>query len=147
MKYCKCMHRHTRLIMNQYSFNIKGHPNTKATHKNTLEFTKDRDLSLKGDCIVGVDSDFELEKLIPFLAKNKLILQIVHDNIILDEIIFIPNKSFCDGHEIVIRKSDFISDRTFGVRCDKAAIDLNPKIVSLLKNKSILQVIINEYLM
>jgi hypothetical protein len=32
----------------------QGHENILATHKTTLEFTKDKRLSKKGDCIVAV---------------------------------------------------------------------------------------------
>ena len=47
----------------EYSFNCYGHENITARHKTTLEFTKDRDLSLKGDCIIGVKADFSLPQL------------------------------------------------------------------------------------
>ena len=31
-----------------------GHPNIRAWHGKTIEITKDNNLTLKGDCIVGV---------------------------------------------------------------------------------------------
>ena len=43
-----------------YSFTAYGHKNILATHKTTIEFTKDKELSLKGNCIVGVRADFDL---------------------------------------------------------------------------------------
>ena len=43
-----------------YKFNAYGHPNILGTHKTTFEFTKDNELTLNGDCIVGVKADFEL---------------------------------------------------------------------------------------
>src|SRR3989338_4531072 len=54
-----------------YSFNAYGHSNITATHKTTVEFTKDKDLSLKGSCILGVNADFELEKIKNFIKSLK----------------------------------------------------------------------------
>ena len=54
-----------------YKFSAYGHENILGTNKKTFEFTKDRDLSLKGDCIVGVNADFDLEKLKEFIKQNK----------------------------------------------------------------------------
>lgn len=44
-------------------FHITGHENILSTHKNTFEFTKDKHLTKSGTCIVGVNADFELEKI------------------------------------------------------------------------------------
>ncbi|HIP58595.1 MAG TPA: DUF371 domain-containing protein, partial [Archaeoglobus profundus] len=30
-----------------------GHPNITAKHRTTLEITKDEELSIRGDCIIG----------------------------------------------------------------------------------------------
>ena len=46
-----------------YSFFAYGHKNILATHKTTIEFTKDRELSLRGNCILGVNADFNLIEL------------------------------------------------------------------------------------
>jgi hypothetical protein len=40
-----------------------GHKNIQATHKTTLEFTKDKHLSKKGDCIIAVAADKALTDL------------------------------------------------------------------------------------
>ena len=56
-------------------FTAYGHPNITARHKTTLEFTKDKELSLRGDCIVGVKADFslsEIKKFIKSLKTNKI---------------------------------------------------------------------------
>ena len=44
------------------------------------------------------------------------------------------NPTFSNSREIVVRKTDFVSDRTLGVRCDKAAFDLKSEIIEKLKN-------------
>ena len=54
----------------RYSFTCYGHENITAKHKTTLEFTKDKDLSLKGDCIVGVNADFDINKIKELIFKD-----------------------------------------------------------------------------
>ena len=51
----------------RYSFTCYGHENIASKHKTTLEFTKDKELGLEGDCIVGVKADFSLLQLKKFI--------------------------------------------------------------------------------
>lgn len=60
----------------RYLFTCYGHKNITCRHKTTLEFTKSNELSLKGDCIIGVKADFslvQLRKFIKLLGNNKKI--------------------------------------------------------------------------
>ena len=101
-------------------FTAYGHPNMRAAHKLTLEFTKDTELTPKGDCIIGVNADFRLEELKKLLRHPRLRMTIRMDN---EEktLSFKPNPDFCSGHEIVIRLGAFLSDRTLGTDADLAA--------------------------
>ena len=126
-----------------YSFHAYGHPNILATHKTTLEFTKRPELTLKGDCIVGVNADFDLDELRQFIeqstkSSNKkisiTIKAIIKNKKVEDTIFAEINKSFNSNHELVIRKTDFASDRTFATNADKAACDFSKEIVKELKN-------------
>lgn len=114
-------------------FTIKGHKNTLSTHRNTLEFTKDKDLTLNGDCILGVDANFKITKDILKAKKIKITISSgdISDNIICD-----INPGFENDHEIVIRKSGFISGRTLGIHADKAAVDIDRRIVNILKDSN-----------
>ena len=122
-----------------YKFNACGHPNILATHKTTLEFTKDKEVSLKGDCIVGVNADFELSELKQFIKKlknNKItitIKTIKKNNKIEETITAEVNKNFNDNHEFVIRKTDFVSERTFAIKSNKAAFELNRDLIRFLR--------------
>ncbi|MGB9674949.1 MAG: DUF371 domain-containing protein, partial [Nanopusillaceae archaeon] len=40
----------------KFVINVKGHKLVKATHKSTLEITKDNFLTERGDCIIGINS-------------------------------------------------------------------------------------------
>src|SRR3989344_1922323 len=119
-----------------YTFEAFGHRNILATHKATLEFTKDCDLSRNGDCIIGVRSNFELDKLKAFLKTkspdDRLNIQIMVNGqkFILNATI---NPDFSDGHEIVIRRSGFASSRTLAVNSDAGAIDVPRSIIRLLQ--------------
>jgi len=118
----------------EYSFTAFGHENITANHKRTLEFTKDSELRVEGDCILGVKADFNLFKLKKIIGANKKIKMVITADDVSDEVVFDPNKDFNDSHEIVIRKSEFNSRRTLGFRADKACIDLNPELIEKLKN-------------
>lgn len=113
-------------------FTAYGHPNILSTHPKTLEFTKDSELTLKGDCIIGVRADYNLQELLPLLKKDRLRMTIK----IGDESIIItgkPNPDFTSDNEIVLRRTEFLSDRTLATKTDKAAVDLL-RFVPLLKN-------------
>ena len=118
----------------QYSFTAQGHKNVLGKHKTTLEFTKDSELSLEGDCILGVKADFNLFKLRKLLQSSKKFKMVITVDGVFDEIVFEPNLDFNDSHEIVIRKSEFNSKRTLGVRADKACSDLKKELVEKLSS-------------
>lgn len=123
-----------------YKFTAYGHPNISATHKTTLEFTKDEHVSLNGSCIVGIKSDFDLKELKDFIkkSKNEEIEIIIGIKIkkIQEKITAKLNPEFNSDKELIVRKSDFTSERTFGIKSDKAAFDLNRGIVPYLKEKN-----------
>ena len=110
-------------------FFIYGHPNISAKHKTTLEFTKDKEVSKKGDCIVGVKASFSFSKIKKLLNKKRIKIIIGKEKIIAD-----VNPDFNDKKEIVIRKSDFKSKRTLGINANKAAVDLSRKLVKRLQD-------------
>lgn len=127
----------------KYFFYAYGHPNILGTHKTTLEFTKDSHLSLKGDCVVGVNSDFELSKIKEFIkaSKSKKIeieIKAISPSIksastkIREAISAEINPNFSSRKELVIRKGDFLSERTFAINADKAAFQLGRKLIGFL---------------
>ncbi|HJN56577.1 MAG: DUF371 domain-containing protein [Candidatus Woesearchaeota archaeon] len=124
----------------EYSFNCYGHENVISRHKTTLEFTKGKNLTLNGDCIVGVNADFDLHSIKKFIASatnNKKIKITIKNNEkgLKEEINAELNPNFDSDSEMVIRKSDFISNRTFAINADKSAFELNNKLIEFLKGK------------
>lgn len=125
----------------EYSFTCFGHENITARHKTTLEFTKDKELSLNGDCIVGVRADFDIRGVRNFIEKlNKNNITIIietdtNNKKIIEKINAEINPDFNSGKEMVIRKTDFISERTFAIKADRAAFELNTELIGFLKAK------------
>ena len=123
-------------------FIVKGHENLTSTHKSTLEFTSDSQLTLRGTCILGMASsksclnlkDDTKQKL---RGDNKFLIRI-QSNGYVDEFIGYghPNLSLTHPHDMVFRKSTYICDRTIMIACTKAAADINREIVNTLQNSS-----------
>jgi len=118
-----------------------GHENVLATNRATLEITRDQHLTKKGDCIVAVSADKALSDLDPRFKeilrqdKSKLTIQIEAGD--ASETVYALGSSrliLLHPTDMVVRKSDYLSDRTLAVKADKAAIDLSDKIVKRLKD-------------
>jgi len=118
-----------------------GHGNVKATHKSTFEITKEKELSVRGDCIVAVSADKGLHDLKSefkeLLRRENARLTIFIDaGGVTDTVKAFGSPRLILSHptDIVVRKSDFICHRTLAVRADKAACDLSRVLVEKLKN-------------
>jgi hypothetical protein len=129
-----------------YTFTITGHPNIRATHVKTLEFTKDYDLSERGDCIVGINANFVLQELKKFKKKARVTISVKLDSgeMISDEFKFSVNQNFNSNYELVLRKSIFNSNRTFGFFLNKGANRLDRRIVDQLKLSKNAEVTIHQ---
>jgi uncharacterized protein len=134
-------------------FSVDGHKNLKSTHKSTLEFTNDSQLTLRGTCILGMNSPKSClnlkEDTKQFLRGGHKFLVRLTSNGHTDEFIGFghPNLLLTHPHDIVFRKSTYICDRTIMIACTKAAIDINRQIVSLLQdpaNHAVIQIYLIE---
>lgn len=116
-----------------------GHPNVRSTHKKTIEITKAPTLSLRGDCIIGVNANKGCRDLNPtlksLLQQADLVVKIeieVRDLSFAIDARSNSRLSLLDHHDIVIRKSDFVCPRTVAITCNKASSDIPSDIVQLL---------------
>lgn len=125
-------------------FRAWGHPNIKATQKNTIEFTKEDYVSPEGDCIVGVNADFDAEKLKEFVKKHKHVKITIKTGGLQEVILAKTNSFFDDDKELVIRLGEYASPRTFAVRADKAAKHLSRDLVKALQTGSPIEVEVEE---
>lgn len=118
-----------------------GHVNVLATHRTTLEITKDHDLSKRGTCIIAVSADKAMNDLNPEFKwslrnKNAKLTVLIAVGEMVETINAFGNPQLIFTHptDMVIRKSSFICNRTLAVQADKAACDLSRKIVERLKD-------------
>jgi hypothetical protein len=123
------------------TFSAFGHVNVQATHRGTLEFAKDKHLSREGDCIVAVASTKSVADLScrfkECLRKpNAKLTLLIEAGGILEEIHAFGSPRLVLSHpkDIVVRKSDYVCNRTLAVRADKAAVDLSRELVEKLRD-------------
>jgi len=121
-----------------------GHPNITALHKTTFEVTKDSELSKRGDCIIGVrankairDLNENLKEMLKLGYKAKITLELP-DYGIKDEIVGLGNEkmSFKHKKDIVVRKSNYVCDRTLLIKATKSAFEIDREMIKLLKDPS-----------
>lgn len=131
----------------EMEFSVLGHRNITALHDTTLEFTKDKEVSLKGDCILGVASKYGAKNLPPGLkdalrksgSKVEITITVspaglppVSDTV---HAFGSPELSLSHATDLIARKSAFIDDRTLCVGADKSAGDIDPRIREFMTRK------------
>jgi hypothetical protein len=118
-----------------------GHENILATHKTTLEVTKEKNLSKRGDCIIAVSANKALADLTPqfkenLCKENARIIMCIHAGEITEIVNASGSQKLILTHptDIVVRRSNYVCNRTLAIRSDKAACDLSRKLVEKLRN-------------
>ena len=118
-----------------------GHGLIQSTHKTTFEITKEKHLTRKGDCIVAVRSDKAAADLSPDFkeaarnpnaeititieaGREKETVRAKGD----------PRLFLTDPKDIVVRKSEYVCNRTLAVKAEKAAADLSRELVDKLQD-------------
>lgn len=114
-----------------YTFYCYGHPNIRAKHPKTIEFTADTELTPNGTCIVGIRAEFDLTELKKLRGKVTVALRV---GTVEDMVKAVINADFADAHEIVFRKSRFNSPRTYGFWLNRGSSALNRELILLMKN-------------
>ncbi len=118
----------------------RGHENVRATHRSTLEFTKEEYLTPRGDCILCIEADKGINDLSDefraALRAGKRLLIRIRVGDLTDEVLAEGSPELILEHEysMVIRKSTYVDARTLAIRANKAARDIDRRIVELLKN-------------
>ncbi len=118
-----------------------GHKNIRSLHPKTIEITTESDLTLNGDCVIGVEASCgcndipEQMKNLMRSSKSEISFTISvkdvsfkvkgngHENLILT-----------NPHDIVIRKSSFICPRTLAIHCDLASDSIPRQMIKILQN-------------
>jgi len=118
-----------------------GHENIQATHKTTFEITKEAQLSRRGDCIIAVSAnktmtDFSSEFKMNLLKENAKITMLIEvgDAAEVVNAFGSPRLTLTHRTDMVVRKSNYICNRTLAIQADKAACDLSRKLTEKLRN-------------
>lgn len=117
-----------------------GHPNITATHATTLEITKTSEMREDGDCIIAVkankgckDLSEEMKDALKDGKKVEITIEVggLEDSIVAYGS---PALKLTHPEDMVIRKSDFIDDRTLVILADKSASEIKRELVEILKD-------------
>jgi len=120
-----------------------GHTNILCTHRTTIEITKGKNLTKKGDCVLAVNASkacFDLTPDLKNLIKKGKMFKV---KLKVDEVQdffygFGNNKlKMLDKTDMVFRKSVFICDRTVLINCSKSSKELSRKLIDKLKHPKI----------
>ena len=132
-----------------FKLKSKGHRNVTSHHKSTFEITKDVEIGPTADCIVGTSADksmldFPQEFKDMIADSNTQITVILDTENGHDEIVGYGHEDLTLSHptDIVCRTSDYTCSRTLMVHADKAARDLDEKLIDDLKNGMVMDVTI-----
>ncbi|MCL2642932.1 MAG: DUF371 domain-containing protein [Candidatus Bathyarchaeota archaeon] len=119
-----------------------GHKNITALHPTTLMITKDKELTKQGDCIIAINADKAGPDLSPeFKQKlqnpNTKINITIETNKLTEHITAHGSTELLNLNnpkDLVIRKSNFTSERTLAIKANKAAKDLPRELIKTLEN-------------
>jgi len=127
----------------------RGHKNISAKHRSTFQITREHDITKRADCIIAVSADKGVSGLSNELKKAAkkdsvgITLKIVAGTrfeVVTGE--GCNKLEFMDERDIVIRKSDFISERTLMINADKSAADLDREFIANLKRPEDIVIIV-----
>ena len=119
----------------------RGHENIQSTNETTFEVTKEIHLTKKGDCIIAVDATkgaVDLSEKFKDLACSdnaQIIIELEVDGE-KETVKGWGSSGLTLTHptDLVIRKSNFVCNRTLAIKADKTAFKFSRRLVEKLQN-------------
>ncbi len=117
-----------------------GHENILCTHNKTIEITKDNYLTVKGNCILGINASMACKdlnsKLKSQIRKGKKFKISIRSGEIFDFFLGYGDDklTLLSDKDMVFRKSNFICDRTVLINCNKSSNELHRDLIKEIKN-------------
>jgi len=117
-----------------------GHPNVTATHTTTFEITRAKDIKKDAGCIIAIrankackDLNKEVKDALKEGRKVEITLEVdgTRDKVVAYGS---PALKLTHTEDIVVRKSDFIDNRTLAILADKAAFELDQDLIEKLRD-------------
>src|SRR5438445_1464788 len=128
----------------------QGHPHVKASHPSSIEITRSESLSKEGEGVIGVKANKACEHLSKelknALKKAKRVEITFEVDGLIDKLTAFgsPALEMTHSESLVIRKDDFIDERTLAIMSDKSASELKKELIERLRNPQIKLKIILE---
>ena len=125
----------------RFEISFHGHENVRSLHPKSIEITTDSDLTVNGDCIVGVGASCGC---LGIPDEMKTLLQKPQSEVTCT--ILVGDLSYKitgrgsekltlkNPHDIVIRKSNFTCPRTLSIGCDTASNSIPRQMTKALQN-------------
>lgn len=117
----------------------RGHENVSGAHQSTFEVTSDDYLTPAGDCILAIEADrvpaeFEEAFVAACRHRDATITMTLETATVTDRVEASghPNLTFESERSLVVRTSEYVDDRTVAVDAEKAAGDINRRLVGAL---------------
>ncbi len=127
----------------------RGHANVTGRHPTTFMITTEDEMTLKGDCIIGISADTSLidlsDAFCDLLSDDRTILRtILSVEGIVCEIRSEGSARMALDHptDFVWRRSDFVCGRTIGIRSDFVARTLPEELIAALSSGAAMEVIL-----
>ncbi|MEM4513753.1 MAG: DUF371 domain-containing protein [Ignisphaera sp.] len=119
----------------------KGHQAIKALHPTTFELTKDKHLTERGDCIIGVGLDKGVSELDPELkkalrSKTALVILILKVDDLIDTVFAQGDKNLIlsDSRRIIVRRSSYIDPATMAINANKSSKSIRRDLIEKLRD-------------
>ena len=125
----------------RFEISFHGHENVRSLHPKSIEITTDSDLTVNGDCIVGVKAS---SGCLGIPDEMKTMLQKPQSEVTCT--ILVGDLSYKitgrgsekltlkNPNDIVIRKSNFTCPRTLSIGCDTASDSIPRHMIKALQN-------------
>ncbi len=121
---------------------FRGHRNVKATHRTTIELTREAEVTPRGNCIIGVNAskglaDFSNGFKSLVRRPEARVVALITDSLGHADAISgfgDPGLSYEDPDRIIIRRSSYIAPNTAMIRACKSAKDLRRDLINSLRD-------------
>jgi len=118
-----------------------GHENLRSTHRTTFEITKKSTLTKRGDCVIAVgatkgakDLSSEFKEA---MKRQDAQITITIEVSKIREVVKArgsPQLLFTHPTDMVVRKSNYICNRTIAIKTNEAARDISRKLIEKIQN-------------
>ncbi len=111
------------------SFTCRGHPNIAATHTKTLELTRDREISRRATCVLGVGSDHDDGALLALRGRVEVVLECDGTR---DELTATLSPFYLGADSLVLRRGEGLRADTFAFDATETAATIDRDLVRAL---------------